>query len=88
MHLLQGKEVRSVYFVFVHTKSLLKDGHSKGSILILYLLRVRVHYFPTWPGFQERISCKHMCNQAKTGSTCTRKTDKYVLLVFALMLVF
>ena len=22
------KEVRSVYFVFVHTKSLLKDGHS------------------------------------------------------------
>ena len=24
------KEVRSVYFVFVHTKSLLKDGHSAG----------------------------------------------------------
>ena len=23
VHLLQGKEVRSVYFVFVHTKSLL-----------------------------------------------------------------
>ena len=30
VHLLQGKEVRSVYFVFVHTKSLLKDGHSVG----------------------------------------------------------
>ena len=30
MHPLQGKEVRSVYFVFVHTKSLLKDGHSTG----------------------------------------------------------
>ena len=28
VHLLQGKEVRSFYFVFVHTKSLLKDGHS------------------------------------------------------------
>ena len=30
VHLLQGKEVRSLYVVFVHTKSLLKDGHSTG----------------------------------------------------------
>ena len=30
MHLLQGKEVRSVYFVFVDTISLLKDGHSEA----------------------------------------------------------
>ena len=30
VHLLQGKEVRSVYFVLVHTKSLLNDGHSEG----------------------------------------------------------
>ena len=41
MHLLQGKEVRSVYFVFVHTKSLLKDGHSAGlrSLNPLYTAR-------------------------------------------------
>ena len=30
VYLLQGKEIRSVYFVFVHTKSLLKDGRSLG----------------------------------------------------------
>ena len=30
VYLLQGKEIRSVYFVFVHTKSLRKDGRSLG----------------------------------------------------------
>ena len=29
VHLLQGKEVRTVYFVFFHTKSLV-DSHSAG----------------------------------------------------------
>ena len=37
------------YFVFVHTKSLLKTAFRRDyAILILYLLRVRVHYFSTW----------------------------------------
>ena len=49
VHLLQGKEVRSVYFVFVHTESLfLKTAIWRDhAILIFYPLRVRVHYFST-----------------------------------------